>query len=957
MRQGLSMNHTELAAQLVVADDTEREMLLTRRIELADATLAHILKDQYDEARTSDPARAGGAAATLMALAAVTDEPEVQALAAWTAGRTALQIEGQMEQAIAWLDAAVTRFEALKQPDMAAAVQVNRLHALAMLGHYDEAIACGLQARDVLLTYGNIRAVGQIEQNLGNIYGRRGHHHEAEQFFRAARGRYLGTGDQQHLARVENSLAYTLSLQHKFRDATVLYEQALARAEAAGLIVTQAEIECNLGNLALFQGRYDRALDYLERSRRKYATLQMPHESAIAEQELANAYLELNLAPEAVDIYAHVVPTFAELGMRAEQALALANHGYARLLMGHIAQAQEFLHEAHVLYAAEGNAVGAAMVTLAEARLAYTNNDFATAATLAAQAEGPLAQAQTWGQLLHTRWLQGEAERAEGKISESRAILEAALRDAELHVVPQIVQRCHTSLGLLAASTGEIDDAEAAFQQAVGMIEALRAPLPAEEFRTAFFADKLTPYTELVRLCLTEERRSRIEEALGYVERARSRALVEMLGKHLPPRYKARDPFEAELLARLEELREELNWFYNQVNRMAGGETLRSAAAIAELDNAVREREAAIAEINRQLNQRSTDGALDSSTTPTATIDIAKLQRDLGTDTALVEYFSLDGELLAFIVTDQGVNVVRNLAHEEQIEEAVTMLRFQTDTLRHGRERMHSHMDRLAQRASHYLQTLYDLVLGPLEAHLGERRLVVVPYRALHYIPFHALYDGTAYVIERREVCYAPSAKVLELCLARPQRPLQRAVLFGVPDEHAPRVRDEVEALASLFPETIVQQDTEATRTALRTHAAKADVLHLACHGQFRPDNPLFSALQLGDGWLTVRDTYDLDLNCELVTLSACETGVNAVAPGDELIGLARGFFSAGAPTLLVSLWTVDDDSTAALMHDFYTRMQAGERPAAALRNAQRAQLEHYRHPFFWSPFVLLGRW
>ena len=196
-----------------------------------------------------------------------------------------------------------------------------------------------------------------------------------------------------------------------------------------------------------------------------------------------------------------------------------------------------------------------------------------------------------------------------------------------------------------------------------------------------------------------------------------------------------------------------------------------------------------------------------------------------------------------------------------------------------------------------------------------------------------------------------------ELCLARPQRSLQRAVLFGVPDEHAPRVRDEVEALASLFPETIVQQDEQATRAALHMHAPQADVLHLACHGQFRPDNPLFSALQLGDGWLTVRDAYDLDLNCELVTLSACETSVNAVASGDELIGLARGFFSAGAPTLLVSLLTVDDDSTAALMHDFYTRLKAGERPAAALRSAQIAQLEHYRHPFFWSPFVLLGRW
>jgi CHAT domain-containing protein len=134
-------------------------------------------------------------------------------------------------------------------------------------------------------------------------------------------------------------------------------------------------------------------------------------------------------------------------------------------------------------------------------------------------------------------------------------------------------------------------------------------------------------------------------------------------------------------------------------------------------------------------------------------------------------------------------------------------------------------------------------------------------------------------------------------------------------------------------------------------------VVHLACHGQFRPDNPLFSALRLGDGWLTVRETYELDLEGRLVTLSACETGAAEIAPGDELIGLVRGFFSAGAPSLLVSFWTVDDAATARLMSDVYTRLRAGDGPAAALRAAQRRALLEYDHPFFWAPFALFGRW
>ena len=248
-------------------------------------------------------------------------------------------------------------------------------------------------------------------------------------------------------------------------------------------------------------------------------------------------------------------------------------------------------------------------------------------------------------------------------------------------------------------------------------------------------------------------------------------------------------------------------------------------------------------------------------------------------------------------------------------------------------------------------------MLRPVEGRLGARRLALVPHRALHYVPFHALFDGTGYVIERREVCYAPSASVLRHCFAHPLRPRRRVVLLGVPDAQTPRVRDEVAALSPLFPEAVALLDERATLAALRALAPTADVLHLACHGQFRPDNPLFSSVRLADGWLTVRDAYGLDLNCSLVALSACETGMSIVAPGDELIGLARGFFSAGAPSLLVSLWTVDDEATATLMGSFYTRLRAGDGPAAALRYAQRQVLEHHSHPYFWSPFVLLGRW
>jgi CHAT domain-containing protein len=265
-------------------------------------------------------------------------------------------------------------------------------------------------------------------------------------------------------------------------------------------------------------------------------------------------------------------------------------------------------------------------------------------------------------------------------------------------------------------------------------------------------------------------------------------------------------------------------------------------------------------------------------------------------------------------------------------------------------------LPRLTTRIQHHLKALYDLLLRPLKERTNGRRLIIAPHRALYYIPFQALHDGSGYLIERCEVAYVPSAIVLLHCLAQPRRPLQRALLLGVADEQTPRVREEIQTLAPLFPEAVALLDERATLAALQEFSPGADVLHLACHGQFRPDNPLFSSLRLGDGWLTVRDTYNLDLKCELATLSACETGVNEVAPGDELIGLARGFFSAGAPSLLLSLWTVDDEATAQLMTSFYRCLLAGHNPAKSLRAAQLDLLKKQPHPFFWSPFMIFGR-
>jgi len=271
----------------------------------------------------------------------------------------------------------------------------------------------------------------------------------------------------------------------------------------------------------------------------------------------------------------------------------------------------------------------------------------------------------------------------------------------------------------------------------------------------------------------------------------------------------------------------------------------------------------------------------------------------------------------------------------------------------------------LEQSTRQALTSLYTVLVAPVEAHLEEMvsegtgapgKLVIVPHGLLHQVPFHALFDGERYLLERFEISYAPSAKVYSLCHQQTPSVSDKALVMSVADPLIPAVTEEARAVARHLPGAEVLSDEQATTRALRSASPGCRVLHLACHGQFRSDNPMFSSLKLHDGWLTAADVMQLELAGALVTLSACESGRNEVFGGDELIGLTRAFLGVGAATLVVSLWLVQDEATARLMENYYERLREGVGPAQALRAAQLAIKDEHPHPYYWAPFVVVGK-
>jgi CHAT domain-containing protein len=182
-------------------------------------------------------------------------------------------------------------------------------------------------------------------------------------------------------------------------------------------------------------------------------------------------------------------------------------------------------------------------------------------------------------------------------------------------------------------------------------------------------------------------------------------------------------------------------------------------------------------------------------------------------------------------------------------------------------------------------------------------------------------------------------------------------LVFGIADERSPAIEREARDVARLLGGAELFLGAEATEGRLRERAAELRFLHIATHGFFRRDNPLFSAIRLGDGFLSLYDLYRLELRAELVTLSGCSTGLSEVVGGDELLGLTRGLLHAGARGVLLSLWDVQDESTADYMAVFYGHLARGSNAAEANRAALLELRTRYEHPYHWAPFMLVGDW
>jgi hypothetical protein len=401
----------------------------------------------------------------------------------------------------------------------------------------------------------------------------------------------------------------------------------------------------------------------------------------------------------------------------------------------------------------------------------------------------------------------------------------------------------------------------------------------------------------------------------------------------------------------MQELREELNWYYHRIE----SEQLRSEASSGEhvdrLQAMARDREKELVHLVRDT---PAPGAAAGNMSVVPAFTVEAIRAALGPDTVLVEYFYARDQLLTAVVSERVLEVLP-LCSRSCVEPLVRLLQFQFSKFGLGAEYAELFRSTMLQTAITHLRCLYDVLVAPIRRHLLGKHVVFVPHENLHHVPLHALFDGTRYLIDAYTMSYAPSASIYALCRRQQANSSGASLILGVPDALAPLIGEEAAVVAATLPESELFLGSDATQRVLRERGPASRVIHIATHGRFRADNPMFSAIRLGDGYLTLYDLNRFRLPVELVTLSGCSTGVNVVAKGDELLGLVRGLLHAGAKSLLLSLWDVQDRSTTELMKWFYTRFRADGNAASALQCAMQELRDKQPHPYFWAPFVLIG--
>lgn len=908
---------------------------------------------------------------------------------------------GHFQAAMECLDDAGKEFLGLEDERNWARSRISWIISSAWLGHVEEALQEASRARDVFLRLGEPFWVCAVDHNTAMIYENIGRYQDALKLYENMQVIYHTVTDQsessikQRIALAEMNHAIDLALLGSFEQAYHLQQQAQASFVSLGETSLVIYSEIHLADLDYAQGYYGSALRRYFQARDNLLQNSITDPVLLTELKLwiASCLVKLNRAQEACPLAREAVEAYRLSGISLYTGIALREYANTLVASSRLKEALAALDEAWILFDSGGFDPYASATKLQQAELllemSFSIDAYSQAHLIKEyfEAQGLIPHAVRATLVMAGALIENSQQANLYQEKESQTVIlqraeplckQAALR-ASRYNLQEEVYKSHYLLGRLYAFQKSSTKAAKHYGAAIAQIERILDDL-VYDLSPSFLHTTWIVYEEMIALCLRE---SQIERAFSFLEQARSMALRQYLNKRssLQGRKGNQEYYtplaglqvnSAEILRLQHELR---NWQeeYRRYSLLLADPALSSHTDREIIQAELKRCEGKVSELFEhlqlyQVNTHSISQGKKRAPRNSRLEDVTQLRQQLAPDQLLLTYFLYKGRLVIFTATRDELFSYENPDGEVQLERLLTLLHdayLQPAGWPDIRRPPQSAIRGL-------LNKLYKLLIAPIAEMLPPQSgyLTIVPYGPLHKLPFHALYDGSRFLIEDYQINYLPASNMLMHFGSRKNEELLRSIdtslltqkplILGYSENgYLERIVDEAKMLTTILDGRCYLEG-EATIARLIEQAPGSPIIHLATHGHSRLDAPNFSYVLLADGQLNAIDAFNLDLKrCELVTLSGCETGLALSGGGDEQLGLGRAFLAAGAESLVMSLWSVEDNATNELMQLFYQRLLQGDTKVQALRAAQCALLHHassrYTHPYFWAAFRLVG--
>lgn len=852
------------------------------------------------------------------------------------------------------------------------------------VGEYQRALNLYQEAAQIRNRLGLLQGLADSYNNIGNVYYEKGDYNDALSFYIKVKDVQNDLGLLQGLADSYNNIGLVHSAKGQYELALSSHKEAKAIRDSLNLKRYLADSYNNIGNTYYHQGQYENALNYHKKAITIRKSLGLLKKLAASYNNVGSIYHEQNKYKAACGFYDEAIAIQDSLGLLIDLADSYDNKG---LLFYEQKKYEEALHIYEKVVAMQdslGLLIGLAisydnmgLIYCGQKKYKKALNCHKKAMILQDSLRLLIDLATSYNNIGAVYYEQSEYENA------LKYHRKAAFLQDSLGILTDLIVTYH-HIGEIHYNQKHYDKALNFFKRSIQIVCQLVNQLPSEKNKQHWL-NQIYKTFQLAIECAYQLNQPQV--IFHLAQQLKAKTLNDLLTER-----EIKDMLPASILEERQLLHRQITAVHKQLNNAYEGNDTK---LIEKLKDKRRDLLEEIAIHHTKVKTQRPEYAQLTYVNYTNGIDVSVVQHLLQPQEAIVEYIYGRDRLYALVLTHMEHKVIA-LDSIAMIKENIEKLRGSIKNIEDPRKKIQA--ERMFFRKS---SNLYRTLIVPIQKYVTNKHLIIIPDGQLHNLPFEVLISDTIrknikdynYLIKKYSISRYPSTTTLFYQRTKGKKTLfnnykKSALLIGNPDTgkhrhfinanrgdtlgafrstlgNLPFAEDEVNAILTLFPNSDIYKKKAATETRFKSlNLEEYRYIHLACHGFLNPEDPMLSGLllsaenkedSLNDGILQTYEIFCFNLKADLVTLSACETGLGQLT-AEGIMGLTRSWLYAGASSLVVSLWQVDDEATFKLMTRFYTYLCQNDKDKyEALRKAQLEMIASGKTPFHWAGFVFIG--